>query len=146
MPVFLAVGMHYVVGRSLEIQAGFLAYCLVVPAVWVVRMLPVSLNGLGVGEGAFVLLMGLFAVPEGQAVALALTMLGLQTGLALAGGVILTVRLARGTWVSVRGSRVLGRSFEREGSSQPCRDGHQGDARPLPPEGVIVTTKVEGGI
>jgi uncharacterized membrane protein YbhN (UPF0104 family) len=146
MPVFLAVGMHYVVGRSLEIQAGFLVYCLVVPVVWVVRMLPVSLNGLGVGEGAFVLLMGMFAVPEGQALALALTMLGLQTGLALAGGVVLAVRLARGTWASVRAPAELGQPFEREESSPPSGADLPGDAGPFPPERVIVATKAEGGI
>jgi uncharacterized membrane protein YbhN (UPF0104 family) len=142
MPVFLAVGMHYVVGRSLEIQAGFLAYCLVVPAVWIVRMLPVSLNGLGVGEGAFVLLMGLFGVPQGQAVALALAILGLQTGLALTGGVVLAVRLARGTRASVRGPAELGRPFEREENSPPCGADRPGDAGLFPPEGVVVRSRV----
>jgi uncharacterized protein (TIRG00374 family) len=146
IPVFLAVGMHYVVGRSLDIQAGFLAYCLVVPVVWVVRMLPVSLNGLGVGEGAFVLLMGLFAVPEGQALALALTMLGLQTGLALAGGVVLAVRLARGTWASVRVPAEPGTPFEREESAPAGGADQPGEAGDFPPERVIVATKAEGGI
>src|SRR5205807_9617058 len=72
------------------------AWCLVVPLVWVVRMLPVSFNGIGVGEGAFVFLAGLFAVPSDSALALSLTVLGVQTGVALVGGLLLAIRVVRG--------------------------------------------------
>lgn len=92
----LGIASFVVVDRSLGLGVSFSAYCLVVPLVWVVRMLPVSLNGIGVGEGAFVFLIGLFAVPADKALALALTFLGLQTGVALFGGLLLLVRLARG--------------------------------------------------
>src|SRR5262249_25967602 len=75
----LGVAAFVVVDRSLGLGLTFSAYCLVVPLVWVVRMLPVSLNGIGVGEGAFVYLVGLFAAPADKGLALALTLLGLQT-------------------------------------------------------------------
>jgi uncharacterized protein (TIRG00374 family) len=100
--ILLGLGMYYVLGLSLQVQAGFAAFCLVIPLVWIVRMLPVSLNGVGVGEGAFVFLMGLFAVPGGKALALALAVLALQTGCALFGGLLLALRMARGTWVATR--------------------------------------------
>jgi uncharacterized protein (TIRG00374 family) len=94
----LNIGIYYVVGEALRIEAGFLAYCLVVPLVAVVRMFPLSLNGIGVSEGSFVILIGIFGVPTDKALALALAMLGLTTGMALTGGLVLAFRLARGTW------------------------------------------------
>ena len=92
----LGIAGYPIVGRSLGLEVAFSAYCLVVPVVWVVRMLPVSLNGIGVGEGAFVFLVGLFAVPADKALALALAMFGLQTALALVGGLLLAARILRG--------------------------------------------------
>ena len=92
----LAVATYAVVDRSLGLGVSFSAYCLVIPLVAVVRMLPVSLNGIGVGEGAFVFLIGLFAVPADKALALALTLFGLQTVVALSGGLLLVARIVRG--------------------------------------------------
>jgi uncharacterized membrane protein YbhN (UPF0104 family) len=96
--VLLGIGVCPALGRSLGIESGFAAFCLVIPLVWLVRMLPVSLNGLGVGEGAFVYLLGLFDVPSDKALALALALLGVQTAFGLTGGAILLLRLAGGTW------------------------------------------------
>jgi len=98
----LGMGMYYILGQSLKIPIGFMAYCLVVPMVWIIRMVPVSLNGLGLTEGSFVFLMGLFAIPEGKTLALALAVLGIQTCCALFGGVLLAWRIGRGTWSNVR--------------------------------------------
>jgi uncharacterized protein (TIRG00374 family) len=87
--------MYQVVGADLGAAVGF-GFCLVVPLVWVVRMLPISFNGIGVGEGAFVFLAGRFGVPSDRALALSLTVLGVQTAVALIGGVLLAAGLARG--------------------------------------------------
>jgi uncharacterized protein (TIRG00374 family) len=95
--VLLGIGMCHVLALGLDIRVGFIALCLTVPLVWIVKMLPVSLNGIGVGEGAFVFLLGLFAVPKGQALALALVILGLQSTVALIGGLVLVVRMLRGS-------------------------------------------------
>lgn len=92
----LAVATYAVVDQSLGLGVSFSAYCMVIPLVAVVRMLPVSLNGIGVGEGAFVFLIGLFAVPADKALALALTLFGLQTVVALSGGLLLAARVVRG--------------------------------------------------
>lgn len=103
----LGVAMYSTVSADLQIQAGFLAFCLVVPLVWIVRMAPVSVNGIGVGEGAFVFLLGIFDVPKGPALALALTMLGLQTGLALLGGLVLVLGMVGKTREMGRKQAVL---------------------------------------
>ena len=98
----LGLGAYYVVGQSLQIPISLMAYCLIVPLVWIIKMAPVSLNGLGLTEGSFVFLMGLFAVPQGKALALAVAALGIQTCCALLGGLLLAIRVARGTWISPR--------------------------------------------
>jgi len=90
------MAMCPILGSKIGIEVGMGAYCLVVPLVWVVRLLPVSFNGVGVGEGAFVFLMGLFGVPAGKALVLALALLAVQTLVALAGGVILLARVVTG--------------------------------------------------
>jgi len=104
--VLMGIGMYYVIGRSLGIQIGFMAFCLVVPLVWIIRMAPLSLNGLGVGEGAFVFLMGWFAVPAHKALVLALAFLGVQTCCALFGGLLLALRMAHGSWAGARRTLV----------------------------------------
>jgi uncharacterized protein (TIRG00374 family) len=100
--VLMGIGMYYAIGRSLGLQTGFMPFCLVVPLVWIVRMIPVSLNGVGVSEGSFVFLIGLFDVPADQALVLALAVLGVMTANALLGGLLLALRVARGTWVGGR--------------------------------------------
>jgi uncharacterized protein (TIRG00374 family) len=96
--ILLSIDTCHILAQALGIDSSFLTYCLVIPLVWLVRMLPISLNGIGVGEGAFVFLMGLFAVPTDKALALALAVLGLQTLVALFGGVLLALSMASGRW------------------------------------------------
>lgn len=100
--VLMGIGMYYVIGRSLGLQIGFMPFCLVVPLVWIVRMIPVSLNGVGISEGAFVFLIGLFGVPADQALVLALAVLGVMTANALLGGLLLALRISHGTWTGGR--------------------------------------------
>ncbi len=87
--VAASVAAHVALARSVGISAGWLAFALAVPLVWVVKLLPVSLNGVGVGEGAFVYLLGLFDVNATRALAVALGILAVQTVVSLAGGLLL---------------------------------------------------------
>jgi uncharacterized protein (TIRG00374 family) len=100
--LLLGITMYYLLAQGLQLQVGFIELCLVVPLVWIVRMAPVSLNGIGVGEGAFVSLMSLFGIPVAQSLTLALAVLALQTGLALVGGLVLLIRIALGQWTPTR--------------------------------------------
>jgi uncharacterized protein (TIRG00374 family) len=102
MSVLMGIAMYYVIGRSMGIQVGLIAFCMIIPLVWIVRMAPISLNGIGVGEGSFVFLIGLFGVPAEKSLALALAVLGVMTGVALLGGALLAWRIGRGTWSNVR--------------------------------------------
>jgi uncharacterized protein (TIRG00374 family) len=94
--MLLCIGAHRVLARSLGIDISFLAFCLIVSLVWVVKLLPTTPNGLGVGEGAFVGLLGLFGAPAGTSLALALALLAIQMGTSLLGGPVALARVLRG--------------------------------------------------
>jgi uncharacterized protein (TIRG00374 family) len=104
--LLLGIGTAYVLGQALNLDASYGAFCLVVTLVWIVKMLPVSLNGIGVGESAFVILLGRFGVAAEQALALALAVVGVQTALALLGGLLLAIRMTRGSWAGIRQSET----------------------------------------
>lgn len=99
------ISSYYIISHSLNLSVSLIAFCLVVPLVWIVRMIPVSIGGIGVGEGSFVFLMGLFAVASGPSLALALTVLAIQTIFALVGGLLLALHVVRGGWIADRQSR-----------------------------------------
>jgi hypothetical protein len=55
-------------------------------------MLPISLGGTGIGEGAFVYCAGLFGITSGKSVPVALVILAVSTTMSLLGGVLLLRR------------------------------------------------------
>jgi uncharacterized membrane protein YbhN (UPF0104 family) len=91
-----AVGMYAAVCAALGAHCGWLELSLVVAVVGVVRMLPVSLNGIGVGEGAFVGMMTLFAVPAEKSGPAAVVLLGVTLLMSLSGGAFLVARVFLG--------------------------------------------------
>jgi glycosyltransferase 2 family protein len=92
----------YILGKDMGINVSILSLCMITSLILIVRMLPVSLNGIGVGEGAFVYLMGLFNVPHSSALALALVTLALQTAFAISGGLIIAFRISKNSWVEAK--------------------------------------------
>lgn len=72
----------------LGIDISPLAFLVIVPMVYLVTLLPISIGGLGVREGTLVFLLGGFNVPPGLAVLLALLVYLNRVVLALVGGVI----------------------------------------------------------
>jgi hypothetical protein len=82
------VAIHYTAGRALGLDPGWSFYIAIVPLVFLVARLPVSLGGLGFLELSFVSLAGLLGVSWTDAFAIA----GLATALylvALAPGAVL---------------------------------------------------------
>jgi hypothetical protein len=67
----LPVVIHYVAGRALRLDPGWTLYVATVPVVYLVARLPVSLGGLGVVEGSFVYLAGLFGLGATEAFSVA---------------------------------------------------------------------------
>jgi uncharacterized protein (TIRG00374 family) len=78
---------YYLLGRGLgiDIQPGY--YFLFVPLTTVVSMLPVSLSGLGIREGAFVFLFTRVGVTQEQALTLSLMWFAICALISMAGGI-----------------------------------------------------------
>jgi uncharacterized membrane protein YbhN (UPF0104 family) len=88
----------YFLAVSLGVPLGFVECMLFVPLGNVAGMLPVSISGLGVREGAMVYLLGLAGVPASQALCLSLAWFFVTVLMSLWGGVaFLRMGLHRGS-------------------------------------------------
>lgn len=76
----------YLLGLALGVDISIVYYFLFIPIVLAVSMLPVSLNGLGVREAAWVALFSLVSVPDTTALSLSLLTLLIMTVVSLLGG------------------------------------------------------------
>ena len=87
------IGVLWFYGRALGItQVTFTQYLLLVPIIFLVSMLPISLSGLGVREASFALLFGLMGAPAAHAIMMSLLHWFTQTAVSLPGGVIYALR------------------------------------------------------
>jgi uncharacterized membrane protein YbhN (UPF0104 family) len=82
------VFMVYVLAMGLGIAAGFGDLLVLVPPVILLSMLPISLAGWGVREGAMIVALGFVGVAQGEALALSLLFGVVNVLTALPGGVI----------------------------------------------------------
>jgi uncharacterized protein (TIRG00374 family) len=71
--------------QALGIDLGWAPVMAFVPVVAMAQVLPISVNGLGLREGALVLLLQPLGVPTGQAVALGLMLYGMNLAVSLLG-------------------------------------------------------------
>lgn len=83
----------WVLGRAIGIDLTIYHFFLLMPLVEVGRMIPVSLNGVGIREGVMVVILGLFGVGNAKAVFLSLLIYGIFIINGFLGGV----------WYGVRG-------------------------------------------
>jgi len=87
------IGVLYFYGRALGItQVTFTQYLLLVPIIFLVSMMPISLSGLGVREAAFALLFGLMGAPAAHAMMMSLLHWLTQTAVSLPGGLVYALR------------------------------------------------------
>ncbi len=92
----LLIVVNYLVGRALgqQIELGY--FFLFVPIISTLLLLPISLNGLGVREGAYVLLFASAGVSRGSAAAMSLTFWSITVATGLIGGVLYAAQGGRG--------------------------------------------------
>ena len=99
------IGVHALVARSLGLTVPFQYFLLFVPLLAVIVSLPVSLNGIGVREGAGVILFGLVGVDRAHAFSLQFTTYLVAVAVSLLGGLVFLLRIRHRRAVS----RNLGR-------------------------------------
>jgi len=88
----LRILVHYFVARSLGINISPSYFFLFVPVLATLTALPISINGIGVREGAGVLLFGLAHVAKGPAFLIEFITYLIGVAISLAGGVIFFLR------------------------------------------------------
>jgi glycosyltransferase 2 family protein len=87
--------VHVLVARGLGIHVALPYFFLLVPMLAVAVSLPISLNGIGVREGAGIVLFGLVGVGRAAAFSLQFTTYLVAVAISLLGGLVFLVRLPR---------------------------------------------------
>jgi len=87
----LLVTLFFAVAEAMALPADLWQLASVLPMVAMVTVLPISWNGLGLREAAFVTFLGVFGVPAAQAVAISLTAFAVILVWNLFGGVVYLV-------------------------------------------------------
>jgi uncharacterized protein (TIRG00374 family) len=90
------IATYWSLGRALGLSIPWLVLAMASSVVTLARTLPISLNGVGVGEGAFVVMLAPFGVPAADALALSLAGLAAHTFVALVGGLCYAGMLSLG--------------------------------------------------
>ena len=84
--------MHLVMGRALNLAIPF-SFCLIVyPLVGTFAAIPISLNGLGLREGAYIFLLGLIGIDSENGIAFALLLFLIVATDSLIGGIIFLLK------------------------------------------------------
>ncbi len=85
---FIGILSTYCISEALRLHVPFTYFLIVMPVIWVLMMLPISISGLGVREAAFVLFFTQVGVPEEQAILLSLLFFALTVVIGIVGGVL----------------------------------------------------------
>jgi len=83
----LVVTTIWIFARGLHIEVSFLYFPIFVPIITLISMIPVSLNGMGLREYAFMSLFGALGVPVASCVALGMLSTALIVASAIPGGI-----------------------------------------------------------
>lgn len=89
----MRIGVHVLVARALGLDIPLVYFFLFVPLLAVVVSLPISLNGIGVREGAGILIFGLVGVDRAHAFSLQFTTYLVAVAVSLLGGLVFLVRI-----------------------------------------------------
>ncbi len=100
----IVIIVHILIGHSLGLAIPWKFYLFLVPVVAAVSMLPVSLSGLGVREGAYVYFLSLANIPQDEALTFAFGWLFVVFASSLTGGLALLKTPARAKQRAQRGS------------------------------------------
>jgi uncharacterized protein (TIRG00374 family) len=84
----ICVSITLILAKAIGINIFYYDWCWVFGVISIVVLLPVTIGGVGLREGGFVLLLGYFGVQNDKALALSLSIFGLQITGALIGGAI----------------------------------------------------------
>lgn len=87
----MIIGIHILLGLSLGLGISWKFYFFLIPLVVAVSMLPITLSGLGVREGAYVYFLSLIDVPQAKALTFAFGWFLIVLVSSLIGGLVLLI-------------------------------------------------------
>lgn len=88
-----AVVLHfYLIAEALNFDVPVIYYFAIIPVSLFIMMVPISINGIGVREQAFIVLFGYFGVPASSAISLAWIALAFALAQAVVGGLVFALR------------------------------------------------------
>jgi len=85
---FVGIIYTFLLSQSIGLGVPFVYFLIAVPLIWFIMMLPISISGIGVREGAFVLFFTQMGVSIENALLLSLMFFALRVVIALVGGLI----------------------------------------------------------
>jgi uncharacterized protein (TIRG00374 family) len=89
LPAVVISFAYELILRTIGVEVSLALLVMIVPLVWIVRVLPIAMGGIGIGEGAFVLLAVMAGMDREKAFAAALAVLAIQIAWSLIGGLLL---------------------------------------------------------
>jgi len=84
----LVVALYWAIIRGLGLAVSLEAVIVVVPLVVAITMLPISINGIGLREGAFLYFLSRYGVSSSDAIAVSFAVFAVIVGFGLLGGVV----------------------------------------------------------
>jgi len=83
----LVILTNYFIALSMDIEIPLYSLCIYVPIINLISMVPISLNGVGIREGAYVYFLGMANVSKSSALSLSLVWLGVLLLCGIIGGI-----------------------------------------------------------
>ena len=84
--------MVYLLALSIDIDISFSYYLIFLPLIWLIIMIPISISGIGVREGAFVYFFTQIDVPKENSLLLSLLFFSQTIIVGLVGGFVYLIR------------------------------------------------------
>lgn len=88
---FNVIVYTYCIALSLNLKVSFILFCIIVPLVFTILLIPFSINGIGIRENAYVFFLGGVVLPS-EAVALSWLLFFMTVVLGALGGVVYVTR------------------------------------------------------
>lgn len=83
----------YLMARTLGLQVVFFHFCVFVPMITLIEMIPITIFGLGLRDGAYAFFFGAVGMPKEDALSIALFYVMITISYSLIGGVLLWLRM-----------------------------------------------------
>ncbi len=102
----IQAAMHFVMGRALNLTIPF-SFCLIVyPLVGTFAAIPISLNGLGLREGGYILLLGLIGISAENGIAFGLLFFLIVALNSMLGGIVFLIKKHRNPSINAAEPRL----------------------------------------